>query len=172
MNEAGRKRRRFLMAAAAAAVAACGADRRNGLSRGDAFPAITLSDLEGRPHDIGSMPGRSLLVNLWATWCEPCRREMPALDRLAREQAVRGLDVLTVCLDDDPNLVREFLLRYRIDLPVLLDPNQQATKHILSGTALPRSYLVSKDRRVLNVIEGFRDWESPAVMAEMAGLFG
>lgn len=172
MDAADRRRRRFLLAAATGLFAACTPDRKTGLQRGDVFPALTLNDLDGRPHSFGATPGHALLINLWATWCEPCRREMPALDRLARTHAGRGLDVLTISLDDDVNLVREFLLRYRIGLPVLLDANQQSTRHILPGTALPRTYLVARDRRVSEVVEGYRDWESSAAEAELARLLG
>lgn len=170
MEEAGRKRRGFLFAAAAGLIAACTPNRKTGLQRGDTFPEFTLADIDGQPFSFGSTRGHARLINLWATWCEPCRREMPALDRLARTHAGRGLDVLTISLDDDVNLVREFCLRYRIGLPVLLDANQQSTKDILSGTALPRTYLVARDRRVREVVEGYRDWESPAADADLVRL--
>jgi len=150
-------------------VVACGGERRSGLRRGDPFPAFVLGDLEGRPHAFPDALGRVWLINLWATWCEPCRREMPALDRLRAEYGSR-LGVLAISVDEDINLVREFVLRYRLGLTVLRDPNQQATRHLLPGLALPRSYLVARDGRVAEVVEGYHDWEAPAARAVLEHL--
>jgi thiol-disulfide isomerase/thioredoxin len=165
-------RRRVLLAMAGLLVAACTPGRKTGLQAGDPFPELALVDLDGRPQAYRPRHGRAALVNLWATWCEPCRREMPALDRLAQSPGGRGLDVLALSLDDDANLVKEFLLRYRLRLPVLLDPRQESTKHLLSGAVLPRSYLVAPDGHVVEVVERYRDWDSPEAQAAVVRLTG
>jgi thiol-disulfide isomerase/thioredoxin len=85
----------------------------------DRLPAFTLSDLDGRPTSASRWDGRSLVINFWATWCAPCRREIPMLRELAGAWADRGVTVVGIAVDH-PDAVSKFVRELRIPYPVLV----------------------------------------------------
>jgi thiol-disulfide isomerase/thioredoxin len=82
------------------------------------IPAVTLKDLDGRPRALGEFAGRSLVINFWATWCAPCRREIPLLNRIQREYAGKGFEVVGIAVDFAED-VRAYVQRVPIDYPLL-----------------------------------------------------
>jgi thiol-disulfide isomerase/thioredoxin len=122
-------------------------------------PALALKDLAGRPHALADYRGQVLLINFWATWCEPCRDEMPSLQRLKERLATRPFTVLTVNFGESGQKAGEFARRLGFDLPVLLDPGQQAAR-AWRVRLLPASYLVDADGRVRYSVVGELDWAS------------
>lgn len=121
-------------------------------SRGERIPAISLPDLDGRRIDLpAQFAGRPLLVNLWASWCGPCIREMPELERYAREQGANGVQVVGIALDD-AGAVRAFLQRVPVGYPIALDTPGPRDAGVRLGNrrgVLPYSVLVSADGRLL-----------------------
>lgn len=118
---------------------------------------MELADLDDKIVDFPRQyAGKPLLINLWASWCAPCRKEMPELQRFYREQGVNGVQVVGIALDD-PDSVRAFLKQVRVDYPILLDPaGLDAPDRTDVGVALgntrgvlPYSILVSADGHVL-----------------------
>jgi len=103
--------------------------------------------------------GKPMLINVWATWCQPCRAEMAGLDRLYRSLSPQGLQLLGVSVDDDMNLVREYVRQAGVSFPVLSDPKGQKTKVIIGTSAVPVSLLVARDGRVRRVVVGERIWD-------------
>ncbi len=83
------------------------------------LPEFSLTDMGGKPISISSWNGKSLVINFWATWCAPCRREIPLLKTLAADWAGRNLTVVGIAVDY-PDKVREFAGRFKIDYPVLI----------------------------------------------------
>jgi thiol-disulfide isomerase/thioredoxin len=119
---------------------------------GEAMPAIALPDLQGRkrslPHDYA---GRPLLINVWASWCGPCLEEMPELDRYARAQGEKGVQVIGLALDTPEN-IRQFLTRVPVAYPILVDTPGPADASVWLGNrkgVLPYSVLVGADGRIL-----------------------
>lgn len=84
---------------------------------------LALPDLDGHPHHLGDWRGRSLIVNVWASWCEPCRKEMPMLAAFAARQAPSGLQVIGLAQDNVP-AIRSFLQRTSVNYPVLIDDSR------------------------------------------------
>ena len=120
--------------------------------RGERLPAISLAGLDGTRIDLpAQFAGRPLLVNVWASWCGPCIKEMPELDRYAREQGANGTHVVGIALDD-ADAVRAFLRRVPVSYPIALDTPGPRDAGVQLGNrkgVLPYSVLVSADGRLL-----------------------
>src|SRR5438105_3157008 len=125
-------------------------------------PALQLADLAGNAVDLSALKGEVVLVNFWATWCEPCRDEMPSLNRLARRMADRNLVVLTVDVGEAPERIRRFLTQAGIELPVLLD-RDSSTSRAWQARGYPTSYVVGPDGRIRYYYVGALDWTSERV---------
>jgi thiol-disulfide isomerase/thioredoxin len=100
------------------------------------------------------------LINIWATWCYPCREEMPSMNALYQDYSVKGLVIVAIATDTGGEpVVAPFLQAYGLTFPVLLDPqNMVGTQLQVSG--LPTSYLLDKRGRVTHLVIGARDWNS------------
>jgi len=120
--------------------------------RGRIVPDMTVRDLDGRPVALpDAWAGRTTLVNVWATWCAPCLKEMPELQAFAREQGANGMQVVGIALDDD-TAVRAFLQAHAIGYPSLVDTPGSADAGVRLGNpagVLPYSVLVAPDGRLL-----------------------
>ena len=119
---------------------------------GDIVPSMRLATPDGQAVELpGSWAGRDTVVNLWATWCAPCLKEMPELDAFARDQAPNGTQVAGIALDDAA-AVRAFLRDHGIAYPSLVDTPGPADAGVRLGNpagVLPYSLLVSADGRIL-----------------------
>jgi thiol-disulfide isomerase/thioredoxin len=133
-------------------------------------PPLVLRDLAGTPHMLADYRGKVVLVNFWATWCEPCREEMPSMQRLKQHFARRPFAILAVNYGESDIRAADFLKRSSLDLTVLLDPGQDASR-AWRVRVLPASFLVGPDGRVRYGVIGEIDWMSPAAVATVQGLF-
>lgn len=118
---------------------------------GDPLPAIVLPDMQGKPMDLRSLRGRPLLINVWASWCGPCIKEMPELDRYARAQGSGGVQVVGLALDTRQG-VADFLKRVPVSYPIVLDAPGPADASVWLGNAqgvLPYTVLIGADGRLL-----------------------
>lgn len=141
--------------------------------RGAPAPAaeFTLRDLDGRSVSLGEFRGRVVLLNFWATWCVPCREEIPAMQTLARDLGPRGLVVLAVNYEEDPETVRAFVRDTALSLPVLLDRDGAvARRYRVAG--LPTSFVIDRRGSVVGSVIGFRDWAAPPAQAYVRGVLG
>lgn len=120
--------------------------------RGERMPPLVLTALDGKPVALpAAFPERSLLINVWASWCGPCVKEMPELQRFAAQQADNGVQVVGIALDD-PVSVRAFLKRVAVTYPILIDAPGPADASVRLGnlkSVLPYSVLISSEGRVL-----------------------
>ena len=129
-------------------------------------PALSYFDTSGRSRTLAELQGKVVLLNFWATWCVPCRREMPMLSKLQREHADQGLVVLYVSLED-PEVLAPFLAANRFDgIQGRLD---NAAEFYGAGKFYPLSYLISRDGRVAHRWSGRprEDWLSEQVAAQL-----
>lgn len=123
---------------------------------GQPAPDFVLSDLQGQTVQLSALRGKHVVINFWATWCPPCRAEMPALQAVAERYADRGLVVLAVNLGESPLAIRSFVERYQIRLRVLLDPNKQVAERYRI-VPLPTTFFVGPDGLVRAKVEGQMD---------------
>ena len=131
--------------------------------------ALALKTLDGDTHDLARMKGKVVIVNFWATWCEPCRDEMPSLQRLRDTFSAQGLEVWAVNLDEPESRVRGFLEKVPLKFTLLLDPGKEAAK-AWSARILPASYVIGRDGRVHLSALGEIDWNDAAVVKRIEGL--
>lgn len=137
---------------------------------GDAVAPFTLAGLDGRPRRLPT-PGRVTLLNYWASWCGPCRKEMPVLDGYARRQGTAGVQVVGIALDD-PASAREFFDTGGYGFPSLVEPPGSTDSSVHLGNRrgiLPYSVLIGADGRLLDShggafddAEALRDWAAVA----------
>lgn len=117
-------------------------------------PSVTLRDVQGRSRRLSDYRGKIVLLNFWATWCPPCRAEVPELVRLQRDYRGRGLQVLGITYPPTNRAgVRRFVRRYRINYPVLLGTRE--TKSLFTDAeTLPLTVVLDAEGNVLERIEG------------------
>ena len=128
-------------------------DGRIGPLVGQPAPALAAHDLEGRAWSLDDADGRLVWVNFWATSCEPCRTEMPAMQRLATEYA-DDLLILGVDWGEGRDAVVDFVDRYGVTYPILLDPTLETYYRWAGTDGLPRHYFIGPEGTVLREVIG------------------
>lgn len=132
---------------------------------GHRAPDFALRDLEARTVKLSDVLGRkAVLVNFWATWCVPCREEMPTMERAYRAYKERGLEILAVSVDVGPEptvttAVKKFMAELKLSFPALLDPKWKVV-NLYRVIGLPATFLIDR-RGIIRAVEvGQRDWFS------------
>jgi thiol-disulfide isomerase/thioredoxin len=118
----------------------------------DALPDVTLADREGKPTKLTSFGGRPLMVNFWATWCAPCRREIPLLNKIRKERQAQNGEIVGIAVDFKEDVLK-FTQQVRIDYPLLIgeDDGLAAAEAFGMGMAFPFSVFVDSQNRVLTI---------------------
>ncbi|MEK6244378.1 MAG: TlpA disulfide reductase family protein [Pseudomonadota bacterium] len=129
---------------------------------GGAPPPLALQDLEGRAHRLEDYRGKVVLVNFWATWCVPCREEMPSMNKLRASLAGQPFAVLAVNLAEPESRIRRFMEQVPLDFPVLLDRDTAVAK-AWKARILPASFIVGPDGRIRYSHLGEIDWSKEDV---------
>lgn len=140
--------------------------------KGGATPPLQLKDGQGKDYDLAGYRGKVVLVNFWATWCEPCREEMPSLEELQEKMKGRPFAILTVNMEETDARVGRFLqsaLLQKDSLTVLYDRFGNVAK-AWKARLLPVSFLVGVDGRIRYSLLGSADWTSPEVIAQIERL--
>jgi len=122
-----------------------------------ATPALELNGLDGTPWRLADERGHPLLLNFWATWCEPCRAEMPSLEKLAASRAVTGLRVVAVNFKEGEPAIRRFLSNTSLRLPVVRDADGSAAR-AFGINIFPSTVAIDRRGRTLFILVGELDW--------------
>ena len=125
--------------------------------KGGAAPALELEDLQGKTHRLADYRGKVVLLNFWATWCEPCRDEMPSMERLKEAMAGKPFEVIAVNLAEPKSRIEKFLEKTPLSFTLLLDRDTRTAK-AWQAKILPASFLVGKDGRIRYQMLGELDW--------------
>ena len=129
---------------------------------GGATPPLALRDLQGREHRLEDYRGKVVVLNFWATWCGPCREEMPSMQRLQDKLAGKPFAVLAVDFGEGAPKINEFLKNFPVLFTVLLDRNIAAAS-AWKVKVLPTTLVIGPDQKIRYSVVGDLAWDSPAV---------
>ncbi len=136
------------------------------------YPAegFYLKDLDGELHRLKDFRGKVVLLNFWATWCPPCREEMPSMQELHEDYRDQGLAVVAVSVDQDsPGVVKEYVEELGLTFRILHDrDNRVSGRYRVPG--VPASYLIDRKGRVAYKVLGSIDWTRPSALRAVEGL--
>ncbi|HEX2198454.1 MAG TPA: TlpA disulfide reductase family protein [Burkholderiales bacterium] len=124
---------------------------------GGPTPSLELSDADGKPHRLEDYRGRAVLVNFWATWCEPCREEMPSMERLRVALKDKPFAVLAVNVGESGRTARRFGQKMQLGFPLLLDRETRVAR-AWSARVLPASFVVGPRGDIRYSYFGAIDW--------------
>lgn len=128
-------------------------------------PDISLTDLNGKKVGLKPLAGRIILMNFWATWCSPCKEEMPSLQVLYQQFKEKNFVLLAISVDyEGLKPVKEFIDKHHYTFPVLLDPKCE-TLDLFEIKGIPTTFLIDKKGRMVGKAIGPRDWKSPEVIS-------
>ena len=132
-------------------------------------PDFTLPDVDGEVHRLSAYRGKVVVVNFWATWCPPCREEMPSMQRAWEQLQREDVLMLAVNVGEDEDTVFQFTANYPVDFPLLLDLDSGVTK-AWPVRGLPTTYVVDPRGRLVYRAIGGRAWDEPQLMEAIRGL--
>src|SRR5207302_7379092 len=130
---------------------------------------FTLGMADGKPFRLSEQRGKTVIVNFWATWCPPCREEMPALERLYRQHKDHGLVLVAVSIDADPKIVPPYVQASKLTFPIALDPKADVA-NTYGVRALPSSFVVDRQGTMTALALGPRAWDNDASHSLMEAL--
>jgi peroxiredoxin len=136
---------------------------------GGPLPEFTLKDMNGATQRLADYRGKVVLINFWATWCGPCRDEMPSIQELSNRLKGRPFAVLAINLDEPESRIRTFLGQMSVDFPILLDPERKVARQ-WNARILPASFLVGPDGRIRYSLIGELDWGHDIVVSRVSEL--
>jgi len=131
---------------------------------GRPVPPLDVVDLAGKPWRLEALAGRVVVLNFWATWCEPCRLEMPSLDAMAARRRHEGVAVAAINYKEAPDVVRRFLERAPFKAQILLDPDGDATV-TWTPRVFPSTVVIGRNGVPVHVVVGELDWEGAEARA-------
>jgi peroxiredoxin len=139
-------------------------------ARPTAAPGFSVPGLDGAAVSLRDHRGKVVFLNFWATWCPPCKEEMPSMERLYRRFRARGFTILAISIDTgDPAKVAAFVKALGLTFPVGLDPTLKvADRYTVRG--LPASFLIDRTGQVVAIALGPRDWDTRAAHSVFEGL--
>jgi thiol-disulfide isomerase/thioredoxin len=136
---------------------------------GGATPPLELADLDGAVHRLSDYRGKTVLVNFWATWCEPCRAEMPSIERLRAAMEGKPFVVLAVNVGESGRVARDYAEKLPVRFTVLLDRDGRTTRG-WRARVLPASFLIGPDGAIRYSYLGELDWSSAEVRSHIEAL--
>ena len=134
-----------------------------------AAPAIDLMKTDGTPLSLQQLRGKVVLVNFWATWCEPCIREMPSLQHLRDQLQADGFEVLAVNYQEGPARINAFVENLNLTLPVVRDTDGSVAR-AWGARVFPANYVVDRAGNIRHSMSGAADWTSPQLISTIRTL--
>ena len=148
-----RSRMKTLLGGLAAALLI--ASTASALTSGDDPPAIDMPDQAGKKVDLNELKGKVVLVDFWASWCGPCKQEMPVLEELHKKYAKEGLVIVGINIDNNPKKMNNFLRGTPVTFRIIHDRKLNVASKYEPET-MPSSYFIARDGKIRYIHEGFR----------------
>ena len=132
-------------------------------------PPFHLQDLKGNYRHLGDYRGQVLIVNFWASWCQPCRQELPSLNRASAALEQDGVAMVAVNLGEEPEAVEAFMNDYPIDFTVLVDQRGIYSQR-WQVRALPTTFVLNPRGEIIYRVLGEKAWDDPSLLAQVREL--
>jgi peroxiredoxin len=132
-------------------------------------PAFDLKDPQDRPQRLADYRGKTVILNFWATWCPPCREEMPSMQRAHEAVSGDGIALVAINVGEDAETIREFLDSYPVEFPLPMDLDSSVVQsYPVKG--LPTTFVIDPDGRLAYVATGGREWDDPKILEQVRSL--
>lgn len=138
---------------------------------GSHLPEATLQGLFGKTKKFSDYRGKPLIINVWASWCAPCRAEMGSLERLARRYNGKQFNIIGISTDDDGNAAAAFIRKSGVSFENFLDSHVYL-ENMLGADMIPLTVLVDAEGHVLEKVHGAFEWDNPVIVKEIGETFG
>jgi len=132
-------------------------------------PAFSLEDPEGKRYTLADFKGKVTVVNFWATWCPPCVKEMPSLQRAWEQLQQEDIQVIAINMGQDKEDIAYFLSKYPVKFPILLDSDVTVAES-WGVKGLPTTYVLDASMRMVIEVIGEREWDDPALLDQVRAL--
>lgn len=129
------------------------------VSIGDEAPNFMLKDMNGVEFQLSDYKGKGVFLNFWATYCEPCKQEMPYMNNLFKEYQAEGVEILAINVGEPELRVNNFIEQYGLDFPILYDRGGTVTK-LYDFIPLPTTFLIDENGQIVDIITGTLSEES------------
>jgi len=141
---------------------------------GEPAPDFSLRDINGKEVSLSSQKGKVVLVNFWATWCGPCKLEMPHLDKMDRELEAKGFEVISISTDDAraASKVKPLIKRGGYGFTVLLDKDTSVVSQYNPAKTLPYNVLIDREGNIHKVFQGYNPGDEVELRHEIEALLG
>jgi peroxiredoxin len=139
------------------------------LPEGTVAPDFALSDTDGNQHQLSDYRGKPVIINFWATWCPPCREEIPSMNRAWQVLEQEGIAMLAIDMGEDEDTIFIFTADYPADFPILLDRSGEVTEE-WPVKGLPTTFVVAPDGSLVYRAIGSREWDDPALLDRIRAL--
>lgn len=138
---------------------------------GAPLPDFTLNDMQGKVHTLSDYRGKVVMVNFWATYCGPCIKEMPSMQRLKEKMAGKPFAILAVDMAEEPADVAAFFNKHKIkvDFSLLLDPDGAVVEQWMIS-AVPTTFILDPAGKIRYALYGGLEWDNDEVVATLHGL--
>ena len=141
------------------------------LVMGQAFPAVMMLGIDGKEIPLAAYRGKLVVLNVWATWCPPCRKELPSLQRLSASLDNERFVIVGLSLDQDNVAVREYLHDKGVTYANFLDRNMGIAKNVLGMKAYPDTFFIGPNGILLGRVVGAIDWDNPQVIQALEAAY-
>jgi peroxiredoxin len=125
---------------------------------------FTLQTADGRSITLSQLKGKVVFLNFWATWCPPCRSEMPSMEMLYQRYKQNGLELIALDIMEKPSQVQAFMQEYAYTFPVVLDTRGEVSNQY-GIQAVPATFIIDRDNTIIFSAVGTRNWSTPGIFA-------
>jgi peroxiredoxin len=132
-------------------------------------PDFNLEDQDGNFVKLSDLKGKVVIVNFWATWCPPCRKEMPSMQRAWETLKQEDIEMLAINVGEDSDLIFAFTAEYPVDFPLLMDRDSKVVRE-WRVRGLPTTFIINPEGKIVYQAIGDREWDSPDLLEQIRQL--